>query len=144
MTKQCPQINPQDYRSDVDRISREFGYRREDVIDVGPGVLHNFQDMYAKFRREHQHPDEEVRFVLKGSGFFDVRTRQDTWVRLQVTPGDFLRLPSGIFHRFSLPLKQQDTQETPAGITLLRLFLDDEPYRIQFREPGSPAQQAVC
>jgi 1,2-dihydroxy-3-keto-5-methylthiopentene dioxygenase len=60
-----------------------------------------YNDKVKAFFEEHIHDAEESRYILDGSGFFDIRDKQDKWIRIWTKKGDLITLPEGIYHRFS-------------------------------------------
>ncbi|KAF9578477.1 1,2-dihydroxy-3-keto-5-methylthiopentene dioxygenase [Lunasporangiospora selenospora] len=111
-------LDDNDFESQIDRICLERNYKNRDQISVSKeGLGDLFDDKIKTFFAEHLHEDEEIRAILDGTGYFDIRDNQDRWVRIKVEAGDLIVLPAGIYHRFTL--------DTNNYLKAMRLFKED-------------------
>jgi 1,2-dihydroxy-3-keto-5-methylthiopentene dioxygenase len=107
--------DPHEYRKPVDDVKAMRGYVQEDIVELSPSTP-NLDTICAKFVDEHTHDDDEVRFVLEGEGIFDIRSRDDRYMRVQVEKGDLIVVPKDRNHRFMLTERK--------AIRCVRLFKD--------------------
>ncbi|VDB88455.1 unnamed protein product [Peniophora sp. CBMAI 1063] len=89
----------------INEVARERGHKNCDVINVSREELGEAYEGKLKiFFEEHMHEDEEIRYILSGSGFFDLPEHSgpdEEWIRVHVTPGDLLVVPAEIYNRFT-------------------------------------------
>ena len=95
--RHCPSV------SSVDKIASERSYKNRDEIIVSPEKMGPvYEEKVRMFFNEHLHEDEEIRYILDGNGFFDVRNESDEWVRIRLEKDDLIILPSGTVPFFSV------------------------------------------
>ncbi|KAG9327109.1 hypothetical protein KVV02_008739 [Mortierella alpina] len=111
-------LEDENFEAQIDKICEERNYKNRDQITVSKeGLGAVFDEKIKTFFAEHLHEDEEIRAILDGTGYFDIRDRQDRWVRIKVEAGDLIVLPAGIYHRFTL--------DTNNYLKAMRLFKED-------------------
>ena len=116
--------DPVQHQPSLDALRLERGYVTQDTVGLSP-ALPNLDAICAKFSPEHYHDDDEVRFVLDGAGVFDIRSTDDRWMRVVVTPGDLIVVPAKRHHRFFLT----DVKT----IQCVRLFKDESGWVAHYR-----------
>jgi 1,2-dihydroxy-3-keto-5-methylthiopentene dioxygenase len=89
------------YSGEVERLKKKGGYTTADVIDVNPRTP-GLDAMLAKFKTEHWHDEDEVRFILAGRGLFHIHPQAGPVVVIEVGEGDLIRVPRGTHHWFDL------------------------------------------
>ena len=117
-------IEGEAYQPTLDTLKRERGYVEQDVIELRPDT-ENLDAICAKFKDEHLHTDDEVRFVLEGAGIFDIRDDDERWMRVTVEAGDLIVVPKDRYHRFFLTDIKQ--------IRCVRLFQDSSGWVPHYR-----------
>ena len=99
-------------------IRRQRHYKNHDVIRVTPQHLPGYEEKIKNFFNEHLHEDEEIRYILEGQGYFDVRRdRDEAWIRIECSAGDMIVLPAGMYHRY--------TNDVHDYVWVMRLFKDN-------------------
>ncbi|PKY06825.1 1,2-dihydroxy-3-keto-5-methylthiopentene dioxygenase [Aspergillus campestris IBT 28561] len=94
--RHCPTLDM------VDALAAERGYKNRDEVTVSPATMGEaYEDKVKMFFAEHLHEDEEIRYIRDGQGYFDVRGKEDEWVRILLGKDDLIVLPAGIYHRFT-------------------------------------------
>jgi 1,2-dihydroxy-3-keto-5-methylthiopentene dioxygenase len=89
------------YATEVERLKQRGGYVAADVINVNSQTA-GLTEMLAKFKREHWHDEDEVRFIVHGQGLFHIRPQAGPVIGIEVTAGDLICVPARTWHWFNL------------------------------------------
>jgi 1,2-dihydroxy-3-keto-5-methylthiopentene dioxygenase len=103
------------YGPRIEEVKQRGGYTKVDVINV-EGSTPGLDAMLERFKREHWHDEDEVRFTIYGRGVFHIHPADRPVVAIEVVPGDFIRVPRGVYHWFDLCADRR--------IVAIRLFQD--------------------
>jgi 1,2-dihydroxy-3-keto-5-methylthiopentene dioxygenase len=108
------------------------GYHSMDLVVLHPGTP-GLDEALQRFDRPHTHADDEVRYILEGEGLFGFFNAEGQERVLRVVPGDYLRIPAGVEHRFTLTARRR--------IKALRLFSDMEGWVARYTQRPAAAME---
>jgi 1,2-dihydroxy-3-keto-5-methylthiopentene dioxygenase len=124
------------YQEEIGRLKARGRYVTADVIDVNPQTP-GLESMLEKFRQEHWHDEDEVRFVIHGQGLFNIRPRLGPVVAIEVEAGDLIRIPRQTWHWFNLCPNR--------AIRAIRLFQNPAGWTPQYTGSGEEKRyQPLC
>ena len=88
------------YKSDIDRLVHENGFRTVDVVSISPDNP-QCDALRQKFLDEHFHKEDEVRFFVAGSGLFTLHVG-DRVYEIKCEAGDLIGVPDSTRHWFDM------------------------------------------
>lgn len=115
------------YAPEIEKLKQTGGYVTADVINITPEIQ-NLETMLQKFRPEHWHDEDEVRFIVKGCGIFHIAPEGADVTAVKMTAGDLIRVPRGTRHWFDL-----DENRT---VRAIRLFQDTSGWTPHYTDSG--------
>lgn len=126
-----PDASPEDilnaYSTEIEKLKVRGGYQVADVIDIKPQTP-NLETMLERFRPEHWHDEDEVRFIVKGRGTFHIAPKNADVVAITMEAGDLIRVPRGTHHWFDLCDERT--------VRAIRLFQDTSGWTPHYTETG--------
>ncbi len=113
------------YASEISDLKSKQGYVTQDIVVLSEATP-NLGEILGKFSREHHHTDDEVRFVVDGSGVFTIR-KGDHIFNVVVAAGDLIAVPAYTRHWFNLAPQRK--------IKCIRIFKDPAGWVAIYDEP---------
>ena len=119
------------YNDEIEVLKQKGGYVTADVIDIKPETP-NLDAMLDRFRPEHWHDEDEVRFIVKGKGRFHIAPENGDVAAITMEPGDLIRVPRGTHHWFDLCEDRT--------VRAIRLFQDTTGWTPHYTSSGREAK----
>ena len=116
------------YSTEIEKLKATGGYVTADVIDIRPDTP-NLEPMLERFRPEHWHDEDEVRFIVKGHAVFHIAPRNGDVTAVEMEAGDLIRVPRGTNHWFNLAADKT--------VRAIRLFQDTSGWTPFYTESGT-------
>lgn len=79
----------------------DHGYQTQDLVCLTPKTP-NIDELLAKFDKIHTHSDDEVRYIVDGSGIFGFVLKDNSQILLRVDSSEYIRIPENTEHWFLL------------------------------------------
>lgn len=95
-------------------------------ITICKDKLPDYEEKIKLFYEEQLHLDNEIHYILDGSGYFNVRDVEDRCTQITMEKGDMITLSVGMYHHFTL-----DKQNY---VKAMSLFVG-EPVWIAYNQP---------
>lgn len=126
---------------ELNELASQRNYKNRDVVNLNletfGGDVNAYNAKMTQFYKEHYHEDEEIRYIVEGEGYFDVRNKDDRWIRTKLQPNDLLILPAGIYHRFTLSSGKKH-------VKAVRLFQDEPKWEAINRDLGKNSEARIA
>ncbi|MBO8163312.1 MAG: cupin domain-containing protein [Brevibacillus sp.] len=118
------------FRKEIDDISQRRGYTTADLVMLSDQTP-NLDELLVKFKDEHHHTDDEVRFCVDGHGIFAIKGKDGRYFDVELEPGDLISVPAYFRHYFTL----MDDRKIKA----IRLFITPAGWQAIYEEPTAQA-----
>lgn len=111
------------------QIKESFACQSDDTVRIS-NKTPNIHTLLANFQREHYHTEDEIRIIKEGSAIFDIRSKDDRWIRVEVEQNDLIQIPALRYHRFYAT----GLNQTGDPIEAIRLFKTTEGWTPVYRK----------
>nr|CCC89927.1 conserved hypothetical protein [Trypanosoma congolense IL3000] len=117
----------------VKQIVKERVYKHTDEVKLSQTCKD--EQFLERWFQEHYNEDEQIRIVIDGSCFMDVRSKQDKWIRIHAKVGDLFIFPPGLY--------QRGTLDEDDFVALYRIFRDSTRFAPIYRSNPRAESQKV-